>query len=207
MRLTLISAFSALIISTTFLLTSCCNNTEDWEMVLQDHIRRYPQIQPVDIYKIVYQATMGMGHFIADTSQAHLYLLQEFTDVNPDTSIPLCEFVSPDSNMLRINLAPFKAYHGDVESLFQAMMLSARQFSPSVKSLQNGLYVVSRLSAQNKIPLAEKEWMTFIEEMKSKNYPLPHHSPQYNQLYHPAYRVITKTSAASLSPNPFVLTN
>jgi len=156
-------------------------------------------MQPVDIYKIIYQGTMGTGHFISDENSARSYLLREIAEIPANNTIPLFEFVSPDSNMLRVNLARFKSDNGDVEALFRAMLLSAKQFSPSQNALENGLNAVFQLAAHRKIPLAENEWIDFIAKMKSLNYPTPHHSPQYNQLYHPAYRVITRNAASTLN--------
>ena len=39
---------------------------EELEKILQDHAKRYPQMEPTDGVKLIYQNEFGGGHLIKD---------------------------------------------------------------------------------------------------------------------------------------------
>ncbi len=51
------------------------------EDILLQHFDRYPQMQPQDAVKLIYQQEFGPGHLIKDEKKALEYLRQEMAGV------------------------------------------------------------------------------------------------------------------------------
>lgn len=166
--------------------------------LLDYHFERYPEMQTDDIYKMLYQGSMGVGHFIGNPEGARRYLEREYTQVIPDHEIPLAEPVSISGDLVRLNIAPYKALGGDVESLFRAMMKTAGEFQPAKTDLIDLLQQTVILSETNIIPIEPAEFSDLMDEVAEYDYPAVHHSDIYREAYKPAYRVILRKYAEEL---------
>ena len=171
---------------------SCCQESADLQNLLQYHYRQYPQMTFEDVYKLLYQGTMGNVHFIDNQEAARAYLYKEFTYIKPDSSLPRTEPVSLDGSMIRLNLAPYKAQGGEIAPLFTAMLRTADEFNPSLSALQDILNKTQQLADNHSIPLDPQAFSTLLAEIDSLKYPAIHHSDIYKSTYHPSYRVILK---------------
>ncbi len=151
-----------------------------------------------DYYKLAYQAAMGNEHLMTDSAMVYDYLLKELESLGPldiraSADEPLLEEISPDSEVVRLNLRPFKARHGDQGALFQAMMQTARTFPKSPERLAQYLRDLESLTApRGPIPYGTSTMKSYFRELRDKGYPAVHHSSQYMEKYSPAYRVILK---------------
>src|SRR5512136_2283430 len=90
--------------------------------LIDDHLARYPAMEPADVYKLLYQGVLGPEHLIASPKAFAARLRVEY-DIQPsDDAEPLWEPVRPDGARGRVNLRPFKAAGGDVERLIAACL-------------------------------------------------------------------------------------
>lgn len=177
-----------------FLLTigiNCQSSKDPFQEIIQDQLQRYPQMQTQDLYKLVYQAAMGNIHLGIDPAVLKNYLVNEMDKVDASDNEPLVEEISPEG-MIRVNLRPYKVKSGTSEKLFEAMRETANTFTPNKNKIIQYWEVIEKMTEDNSIPFNKSELESFLKEMQASDYPAVHHSDQYLELYHPAYRVILK---------------
>lgn len=177
-----------------FLLTigiNCQSSKDPFQEIIQDQLQRYPQMQTQDLYKLVYQAAMGNIHLGIDPAVLKNYLVNEMDKVDASDNEPLVEEISPEG-MIRVNLRPYKVKSGTSEKLFEAMRETANTFTPNKNKIIQYWEIIEKMAEDNSIPFNKSELESFLKEMQASDYPAVHHSDQYLELYHPAYRVILK---------------
>ena len=139
------------------------NNIINW------HKKKYPLMEPQDVYKLLYQGEFGSGHAITSKFQALERLLNEMEFTNLNIYQDLYEEVS--DNIIRVNLAPYKLYKLDPYYLFDAFI----DTSNTIKG--NDSLFLEKLKQAN---------------IDSYNVGAVHHSKTYVDNYHPHYRIISK---------------
>ena len=86
--------------------------TKTFEIFLKEHIRRYPKVQPQDIYKLCFQAAFGAEHLLQDEERAWQYLQREYENLPPIAEgltaeeQPLLEWIAPE--VVRVHLSVYK---------------------------------------------------------------------------------------------------
>ena len=159
---------------------------------LREQVERYPEMQPDDVYKFVYQAANGNGHLITDESDDRKYLAQELASVQANSDEPLIEPVSPDGKIVRVNLRPFKASGGNIDKLADAMIESAKRIKPNRIALERWWSEVVEASTRRQLPFDPVALKAYGSLRQIQDYPAQHHSPVYAKRYFPAYRVVLK---------------
>ena len=159
-------------------------------VLVKNHLERYPQLQIQDVYKMLYQGEFGVGHLIDNPQAAKNYLNSELEQVAGDSTEPLWEYISPDSSMVRINLRPFKFRQMDSRKLIQAMLKTTRTVIGDTTRFINDWDIIQQGINKKLLPFSASKTKKFWLEMKAQGFPAVHHSQDYQQAYHPAYRVI-----------------
>lgn len=172
--------------------TSCANEQTAFREIIQTQLQRYPAMQIEDLYKLVFQTAMGNEHLMADSAMVHDYLIKELEDIQASSAEPLLEEISPDGEVMRLNLRPFKARQGDHRALFQGMMQTSRAFKKSPQRLEQYLNYLEKMADSGAMAFDATAMKTFFDEMRNKEFPAVHHSTAYEEKYAPAYRVIFK---------------
>jgi len=159
--------------------------------LIDDHLTRYPAMEPADIYKLLYQGVLGPEHLIASPEAFAARLRAEYGTVPPDEAELLWEPVRPDGALGRVNLRPFKAGGGDVERLIAACLEAAGRTWGTPTELQAAwvTFVEScRAGRWASLPLTGV--LALSERLAAEGYLPIHHSPAYRQAYRPAYRLV-----------------
>ena len=65
------------------------NNTSFTD-ILQTHAKRYPMMTPQDAVKLIYQATFGVGHLLADEETVRARIAEEMKTMLP-ADVPVTE--------------------------------------------------------------------------------------------------------------------
>ena len=143
-----------------------------------------------DYYKLAYQAALGNTHLGTERNMILASLHQELNEIEPDPEIPLIEEISPDRTVVRLNLRAFKSLDGDVAQLAEALLLSARSFSPSLKKLQQYWSEIEQMGYQGEFSYQMSKMSVFFTRQRQLGFPAIHHSSQFRRQYRPAYRVI-----------------
>lgn len=99
--------------------------TEELQALLQDHLNRYPLMQPQDVVKLLYQNEFGPGHLVADPEACLERLKDEFSKTVPDERIPLIESIG--NGLIRINLANMEESDLSLEDVTRFFVKSASE--------------------------------------------------------------------------------
>lgn len=102
---------------------------------LKAYAVRYPESQPEDLYKLVFQDFYGPGHLLTDSLAAVRYISSEVAEMNDkaypqymhkidEGSFPLYEYTLCDSNFVRVNLILVKRGVIPLEKLVSAVLRS-----------------------------------------------------------------------------------
>ena len=155
------------------------------ETILRSHLRRYPEMQIQDIYKLLHQAALGSEHAVSDFESAQNWLIRELAEMGAGPAETLIDPISPDEKIVRIHLRPFASARHAPELLLEAFVRTANEYRGDVHLFEEYWRAASRMSIFN-----PEEMDKFMQSMKAKNYPAVHHSSVYEKLYRPAYRVV-----------------
>jgi len=182
----------AIVLVASVFINSCANEKSAFQKVVHGQLQRYPAMQIQDLYKLVHQATMGNEHLMTDSATVHGYLIHEMENIQASSDEPLLEEISPDSEVMRLNLRPFKARQGDHRVLFQAMMQTTRTFQKSPQRLEQYWRDLEQMAKSGAIAFDATAMQSFFREMREQGFPAVHHSAIYEEKYAPAYRAILK---------------
>ena len=102
---------------------------------LMQYTRSYPQAEPQDLYKLVFQDLYGPGHLLTDSAAAVRYISKEVAEMDdhvyPDVlgeqgiyPFPLYEYTLCDSNFVRVNLVLVKRGIIPLDKLVSALLRS-----------------------------------------------------------------------------------
>ncbi len=159
--------------------------------LVKRHINLRPASTEQDIYKLLFQSCLGLGHLLESPSKALFYLEREMGQVKPDLLIEdLVEDISLCHPVARINLKPYKKSGLSAHQLFDIMLKTEKQFIPSKKLFITAWSAYSDLVWIGKLPgdADRIEKLTF--NYRSEGFPPAHHSDQYRKFYSPAYRIV-----------------
>ena len=159
-----------------------------------------PELRIEDAYKWLFHATRGGEHALADETAARKWLDREWQSLGPpQPDEPLWVPLTPDGRIGRLNLRPYRAQGGAPAPLLAAFLASAESFDASPARFRRAWNALGReLKKQPVGHLTAEEWRRLDREMRAQGYPACHHSPEYEQARHPAYRVLTADEARKL---------
>jgi hypothetical protein len=155
------------------------------ETVLYSHISRYPALQIQDLYKLLHQAAMGSEHAVSDSETARNWLTRDLAEMGEGILEPLIDAISADGGIVRIHLRPYIASGHAPDLLLDAFIRTANEYRGDAHSLEQFWQAAINLEYFSATKMEE-----FIRSMQTQNYPAVHHSPEYEKLYRPAYRVV-----------------
>lgn len=158
------------------------------ENVLLEHFELYPDMQPQDAVKLVYQHTFGPGHMIRDARKAALMLQQEMASLTSGRKEPLYQSIG--NGLCRLNLRPCVEKGLDSEFILRLFLEAAQSTTATKKELRQNLRVLQKLAEEDETPFEAIELDMFMLQYEEKGYPATHHSDAYRAAYAPAYRVV-----------------
>ena len=110
--------------------------------LLLAYTEQYPEADPTDLYKLVFQDLYGPGHLLTDSTAALRYINAELEAMTDSSSFPIYEYTLCDSHFVRVNLSLVQDGIVSAEQLADAMVRSAEGLpTPDPK------YVVSHSDA------------------------------------------------------------
>lgn len=162
---------------------------EELERILWEHAARYPEMQPADAVKLIYQNEFGGGHLIRDMEKCLEYLRREYSATRHDPSTPLFEPIG--NGILRVNLA--SVGEDGLERLGRDFIASAEAHRGTLDSFLAKLAVLERLTREGIFNFDSRRLEGYLVEYQTAGYPAVSHSPQYRTAYSPAYRVVCQS--------------
>lgn len=169
--------------------------------LIQAQIARYPASGMVDIYKLLHQATFGPGHAVASKKAAREWLEQEAKQAGQPLEEPLVESVHPEGHIVRVHLRPYLGQGGQLKWLLDAFVRSAEAISGD-PALMAARWRAFLELCQGEGPLAGefplRQMELFGAARAAEHWPAVQHSPAYNAVYRPRYRVLVAGEASAL---------
>ena len=158
--------------------------------ILLAHARRYPQMEPTDAVKLLYQSEFGGGHLIRDEQACLNRLLEEYRATPQRRNIPLTEDIG--SGIVRVNLAALDANGITPEQLGQVFLHSTAQVRGTMTAFREKLALLQELTAEGAMPFSRDALDAYLADYEAAGFPPVSHSDAYRNAYHPAYRVAAK---------------
>jgi hypothetical protein len=150
--------------------------------------RRHPAWQPVDLYKLLHQATRGSEHAAPGRGAAASWLERELREMGPGPEEPIVDLIRADGRIARAHLRPWVAAGLDPAVLLEAFLSTAAAWQEIPGELPAGLERAAASATQ--LGLAPGAVAELARSMKDQGYPARHHSTEYARRYRPAYRVV-----------------
>ncbi len=162
------------------------------DKILQSHLRRYPEMQAADLYKLLHQAALGSEHAVRDEQAARDWLEHELAEMGDGPDDLLMDPISPDGQILRVHLRPYLRAGKKPESLLRAFIQTANEWRGSFENLKEYGATARRLAQAGTGSIRDEEIEAFFAKMEEQGFPAVHHSEIYERLYCPAYRVVAR---------------
>ena len=164
-------------------------------------LRQYPATRVQDIYKNFCQDNLGPGHLIPNPEAARAYLTEELQEYREDLAAgryekPVGRYVAlGDRNaFVRVDLSVVLDSLVDVETLLDAFVRSANDgytvSEDAWRAKWAGVASVIRRDFSD-IPYASED-LAAIDSLMSEGQLILHHSPAFEEAYHPHYRIVAK---------------
>ena len=165
----------------------------DFKRLVIEHSERYPELQPTDLFKLLYQYAFGCEHLAANEDVVCERIKVEREAIKsgtPDGVEPLGEYCRVGLSYLDRGLSE--------KTLARVFCLSAMHDENGQKKLAEGVKILSELVCAGVLPIRHEEFSASLYEWQNANFPPVRHSERYRELYSPSYRVIAKKYAAIL---------
>ena len=159
---------------------------EELKKILMDHAKRYPQMEPTDAVKLIYQNEFGGGHMIRDTQACLEYLRKEYESVPQDPDMPRQEPIG--NGFVRVHLSAVKPE--ELEQLGADFIRSANAYTGSMERFLKKLDVLRKVTAAGHFAFGSDAMEMYLILYQKAGYTPVSHSHTYRQHYHPAYRVV-----------------
>ena len=157
------------------------------KQIILNHCEKYPEIQPLDIFKLLYQSTFGCGHMVTSAEAAVDYIKKELTDTNTNSDV-LDEKL--DGSFSRVHLG-YLEKGLNAETLGKLFYLSSFIKGDGKEALEERLNVALTLADERKLPFSAQDFRTALVKWNNDGCPAVHHSEKFRKYYKPAYRVIS----------------
>lgn len=141
-----------------------------------------------DAVKLCYQAAFGAEHLLQDREAAYRYLKEEYDALEADSG-PFYEQIHP--GVCRVSLRAWKREQLPLEWLFQ--MFAETAANPPEQGEQvfrECLETVERLVGEREVNITGEQWNDFLLKYPLQQPQAVHHSENYRNREHPAYRLV-----------------
>ena len=159
----------------------------DTKEILRLHFTLYPEMEPRDAVKLLYQSEFGCGHFIEDGERARAYLLAEWKSVPRDPAHRRTDALG--GGFVRVHLEPIED-EAEALALAERFIFSAQKKTGSPEGMLSRIDALRALTGEGGAPFTAEELEAFLCGYLAAGMPAVHHSEAFRKKYHPAYRVV-----------------
>jgi hypothetical protein len=155
-----------------------------------EHKAARPEMRARDAYKLLYQGVFGVGHILGPSAWEYLQGEAAGLDIETLLGDSLMEDVSLDGGVVRVNLRPYLRSGYALAKLMEAMRSSEIAGNPAIFVQEWDAFAELVWSGQLDF---EHNEVDDVNKALDRNRPQPmHHTQQYRNAYHPAYRVVRR---------------
>lgn len=161
---------------------------EELRQILSFHAVCYPQMEPTDAVKLIYQNEFGGGHLIRDPSSCLRYLRAEYAAIGKMGHEP--KTVDIGNGLVRVNL--YALTPEALEQVGQAFLKSAAVHKGRQERFLQKLQLLRQLTEEGIFAFDTTALDHYLARYYKAGCPMVSHSEQYRTAYHPAYRIVRK---------------
>jgi uridine kinase len=156
---------------------------------IEAQLRRYPQAELIDLFKLIYQNEFGCGHLVTDPGGNFRRLLDEIAALpeQADDS-PAVEQIG--GGFCRLHLRAMKQTGLSPKTLQSIFLLSAEKQTGDKGSFLQKIAELRRLCENEILPFCANDVDEVLKRWEDSGGGLFRHSAAFNQEYIPAYRVV-----------------
>lgn len=173
------------------------------------HVRRYPELDVIDVYRLLHQAAFGVGGRIPNRKTAREWLDHEAglarqkpaNSTNSTREHALIESVHPDGVVVRVYLQTYQAAGGALSALLDAYIKSGESplSDPAVMAGWWSEFAAMVAPGGALTGRFEARVVALTGHVRAnEDWPASPHSPVYLAHYQPYYRVLTHDQADHL---------
>ena len=162
--------------------------------LLTGHCRAYPKLQIQDLFKYVYQSSLGCEHSVSDEEAALEYIIREYETVTK-AEPPIVEEL--DGEYCRVDLSCI-GMGLSARTLARLFCLSAKKEPDGYVRLEQKLEAAKTLIAGGELHFDINAFESGVDEWRESGYGAVGHSDVFRREYRPTYRVIAKRYAELL---------
>lgn len=162
---------------------------EQTKKALLVQCKKYPKLEPTDIFKFIFQSSFGCEHMVSGESDVIGYIKKELSE-SEMCGEALVEAL--DGDYSRVGLSYLK--NGlSAEILGKLFIMSAKKEQDGEVKLKEKLEVAENMARDGLLPFSTNEFLTALSCWREKGCPAVHHSDTFRKAYHPSYRVISNS--------------
>jgi len=159
--------------------------------IIKHHAERYPEMQPCDAVKLIFQNEFGGGHLITDREHSLTYLACEYGSIPQEKNMPLYEDIG--NGIVRVNIASIDAHNLSIRELNEMFVLSSGTITGSKGSFIQKLRVLEEETGRGIFRFSLNDLEQYMDEYISSGIKPVSHSDEYKKAYNPSYRVVLKS--------------
>lgn len=176
--------------------------TDSIARLIETHVERYPELDVIDVYRLLHQATFGVGGRIPNRKTAREWLDHEAKLALQSTvGKLLVESVHPAGEIVRVYLQAYQAAGGALHALLDAYIKSgeAEPGDPELMANRWAEFAGMVVSGGTLSGRFESRVVALTGRIRAnENWPANAHSPAYLAYYQPYYRILTRDQAETL---------
>ncbi len=158
--------------------------------ILSAHFAAYPQMEPQDAVKLIYQNEFGPGHLLGKGDKSMQRLRAEMLSLQPGKKEPLYEAIG--NGLCRLNLRPCLEKGIPAEDIHALFAEAARTTQGDLKEFRKKLRELIEMAEADETPFDAGMLDWYLIEYQEKGYPMVSHSESYRAAYQPAYRIVVQ---------------
>ena len=160
------------------------------EDILLQHFAQYPQMEPQDAVKLIYQQEFGPEHMIKDAAKSLAALKMEIAQLQSSgAKEPLYESIG--NGLCRLNLRPCRDRNIPAEDVNRLFVETAQGMEGDKRRFRQGRRALQKLAEEEETPFDAVELDLFLARYPD-SCPALHHSVTYRLAYAPAYRIVAQ---------------
>ena len=154
------------------------------------HIARYPNLELIDLYKLLHQSALGASHASAADDILEKEFNLEWDNLSGIHIEPAIDPISPDGKIARIHLRSYLSQDYSKDDLLMAFIRTANANSGSKEKLKKFCGCLRDLSKAEQLPFNPEDTEAFLNDVENKDYPTLRHSNIFKREYEPSYRIV-----------------
>jgi hypothetical protein len=154
------------------------------------HIARYPNLELIDLYKLLHQSALGASHASASDDILEREFNLEWDNLTGVHIEPAIDPISPDGKIARIHLRSYLSQDYSKDDLLTAFIRTANAHSGSKEKLKKFCSCLRDLSKAKQLPFNPEDIKAFLNDVENKDYPTLRHSNIFKREYEPSYRIV-----------------